>query len=138
MRLAQVPRKAHLFLHQARCRQAAAIFLIKAIVLMLVLVLVFMLAYPLINSRAFFAEIPVSNWLSFDWRPNVGAFGFGTALTGSFLLVLTTLPLSLLGGLAHQSATGRQRNRVGSARPWWAYSKFGSRCRRSSSGLGDS
>ena len=73
-------------------------FVIKTIVLMLVLVLVFMLAYPLINSWDFFAEVPISNWLSFDWRPNVGAYGFGTAVTGSFLLVLTALPFSLLVG----------------------------------------
>ncbi|MGB5735272.1 MAG: hypothetical protein WBM40_12615 [Thiohalocapsa sp.] len=72
--------------------------IIKAIILMLVLVLIFMLAYPLINSWDFFAEVPIGNWLSFDWRPNVGEFGFGTALAGSFLLVLTTLPLSLLAG----------------------------------------
>lgn len=72
--------------------------IIKAIILMLVLVLIFMLAYPLINSWDFFAEVPIGNWLSFDWRPNVGEFGFGTALAGSFLLVLATLPLSLLAG----------------------------------------
>lgn len=71
---------------------------IKAIILLLVAVLVFMLAYPLISSWTFFEEIPPGNWLSFDWRPNVGSYGFGTALTGSFLLVLTTLPLSLLAG----------------------------------------
>jgi phosphate transport system permease protein len=73
-------------------------FVIKAIVLALVLVLVFMLAYPIIKSWPFFEAIPPGNWLSFDWRPNVDAFGFGTALTGSFLLVLATLPLSLLAG----------------------------------------
>lgn len=70
----------------------------KVIILSLVLILVFMLAYPLISAWEFFEQIPVSNWTSFDWRPNVGSFGFGTAVTGSFLLVLLTLPLSLLMG----------------------------------------
>lgn len=73
-------------------------FGMKFVVLLLVLVLVFLLAYPLISSWSFWQEIPVSNWTSFDWRPNVGSFGFGTAVTGSFLLVLLTLPLSLLLG----------------------------------------
>lgn len=70
----------------------------KFIVLFLVLLLIFLLAYPLISSYNFFLEVPFSNWSSFEWEPEVEHFGFSTALTGSFLLVLFTLPLSLLMG----------------------------------------
>jgi len=71
---------------------------IKFIVLSLMLILVFLLAYPLVSSWDFFLDIPVSNWLSFDWDPDDDSFGMGIQLTGSLLLVLTTLPLALLMG----------------------------------------
>ncbi len=70
----------------------------KFIVLFLMLILVFLLAYPLVSSWDFFADIPISNWLSFDWEPEDESFGMGIQLTGSLLLVLTTLPLALLMG----------------------------------------
>jgi len=70
----------------------------KVIVLFLVLLLVFLLAYPLISSYEFFLEIPFSNWSSLLWNPEAELFGFRTALTGSILLVLFALPLSLLMG----------------------------------------
>jgi phosphate transport system permease protein len=70
----------------------------KFIVLLLVLILVFMLAYPLISSIDFFIEIPVSNWVSLDWYPDEDYFGMMVPLAGSLLLVLVTLPLSLLLG----------------------------------------
>ncbi len=70
----------------------------KFIVLLLMLILVFMLAYPLVNSWDFFMEIPISNWLSFDWEPDDDYFGMGIQMTGSFLLVLTTLPLAIIMG----------------------------------------
>ena len=70
----------------------------KFIVLLLVLILVFMLAYPLISSIDFFIEIPLSNWVSFDWYPDEDYFGMMVPLAGSLLLVLVTLPLSLLLG----------------------------------------
>lgn len=74
------------------------LFGIKFIVLLLMLVLVFLLAYPLISSWNFFTEIPIANWLSFDWNPDEESFGMGIQLTGSLLLVLTTLPLAVLMG----------------------------------------
>ncbi len=70
----------------------------KFIVLLLVLILVFMLAYPLISSIDFFIEIPPSNWISLDWYPDEDYFGMLVPFTGSLLLVLVTLPLSLLAG----------------------------------------
>jgi len=70
----------------------------KFIILFLVLLLIFLLAYPLISSYNFFQEIPISNWAGMKWNPEEGAFGFGTALTGSFLLVIFTLPLALIMG----------------------------------------
>jgi len=70
----------------------------KFIVLLLVLILVFMLAYPLISSIDFFIEIPLSNWVSLDWYPDEEYFGMMVPLAGSLLLVLVTLPLSLLLG----------------------------------------
>ena len=70
----------------------------KFIVLFLVLLLIFLLAYPLTSSYEFFQEIPISNWTSMNWYPERGLFGFGTALTGSLLLVIFTLPLALLLG----------------------------------------
>lgn len=70
----------------------------KFVVLFLVMILVFLLAYPLVSSIEFFQEVPVSNWMAFEWEPNSGDFGFGTALTGSLLLVIFTLPLALLMG----------------------------------------
>jgi len=72
----------------------------KFIVLLLVLILVFMLAYPLISSIDFFIEIPLSNWASLDWYPDEDYFGMMVPLAGSLLLVLVTLPLSLLLGWA--------------------------------------
>ena len=74
------------------------LFGMKFIVLFLVLTLVFLLAYPLVNSWTFFVEVPFSDWLSFDWNPDEDYFGMVVPLTGSFLLVLTTLPLALLMG----------------------------------------
>ena len=73
-------------------------FGMKFIVLFLMLILVFLLAYPLVSSWTFFTDIPISNWLSFDWEPDDNSFGMGIQLTGSLLLVLTTLPLALLMG----------------------------------------
>ncbi len=70
----------------------------KLIVMFLVLLLIFLLAYPLTSSYEFFREIPISNWASMNWYPERGSFGFGTALTGSLLLVIFTLPLALLMG----------------------------------------
>lgn len=75
-------------------------FGLKLIVLLLVLVLVFLLAYPIISSVEFFREVPISNWLSLDWLPDEEYYGMLTPLTGSLLLVLITLPLSLLIGWA--------------------------------------
>ena len=66
--------------------------------LLLIAALVFMLAYPVVQSLPFFAAVPVDNWTSTDWRPDNGSFGFGTAIAGSLFLVLATLPLSLLLG----------------------------------------
>ena len=74
------------------------IFGMKFIVLFLMLILVFLLAYPLVSSWNFFVDIPISNWLSFEWDPDEDSFGMGVQLTGSLLLVLTTLPLALLMG----------------------------------------
>ena len=74
------------------------IFGMKFIVLFLMLILVFLLAYPLVSSWNFFVEIPISNWLSFEWEPDDDSFGMGVQLTGSLLLVLTTLPLALFMG----------------------------------------
>jgi phosphate transport system permease protein len=71
---------------------------LMGIVLLLILVLVFMLAFPVYSALPFFREIPVANWMSLEWRPDIEQFGFGMSLTGSFLLVLLTLPLSLLAG----------------------------------------
>jgi len=70
----------------------------KFIILLLVLILVFMLAYPLVSSIDFFIEVPLSNWVSFDWYPDEEYFGMLVPVTGSLLLVLVTLPLSLLLG----------------------------------------
>ncbi len=70
----------------------------KLIILLLVLILIFLLAYPIINSLEFFESVPLSNWMSFDWLPGQGLYGMMTPLTGSFLLVLITLPLSLFIG----------------------------------------
>jgi len=72
----------------------------KFIVLLLVMILVFLLAYPIISSVEFFREVPIDNWLSFDWLPDEEYYGMLTPLTGSLLLVLVTLPLSLLVGWA--------------------------------------
>lgn len=72
----------------------------KFIVLLLVLILVFLLAYPLVSSVEFFREVPIDNWVSFDWLPDEEYYGMLTPLTGSLLLVLITLPLSLLIGWA--------------------------------------
>jgi phosphate transport system permease protein len=74
------------------------LFGMKFVVLFLVLTLVFLLAYPLVSSWTFFVEVPLSDWLSFDWEPDDDYFGMGVPLTGSLLLVLTTLPLALLMG----------------------------------------
>lgn len=71
---------------------------ISVIVLLLVLVLVFLLAYPLISALPFFKEIPIDNWLSLNWEPEEGSYGFSTALFGSFFLVILALPLALLMG----------------------------------------
>jgi phosphate transport system permease protein len=68
------------------------------IVLLLVLVLLFLLAFPLLSSVDFFREVPIGNWLSFDWLPDDGYFGVMTPLTGSLMLVLVTLPMSLFIG----------------------------------------
>ncbi len=70
----------------------------KFIVLSLVLILVFMLVYPLVSSIDFFKEIPLSNWVSLDWYPDEDYFGMMVPLTGSLLLVIVTLPLALLTG----------------------------------------
>jgi phosphate transport system permease protein len=78
----------------------ANLFGMKFIVLLLVLILVFLLAYPIISSVEFFREVPIDNWLSFDWLPDEEYYGMMTPLTGSLLLVLVTLPLSLLIGWA--------------------------------------
>gem|GEM_PF-2493833 len=78
----------------------ANLFGMKFIVLLLVLILVFLLAYPLISSVEFFREVPIDNWTSFDWLPDEEYYGLMTPLTGSLLLVLVTLPLSLLVGWA--------------------------------------
>ena len=75
-------------------------FGMKLIVLLLVLILVFLLAYPIISSVEFFREVPIANWLSLDWLPDEEYYGMLTPLTGSLLLVLVTLPLSLLIGWA--------------------------------------
>jgi len=74
------------------------LFGMKFIVLSLMLILAFLLAYPLVSSWSFFTDIPIANWLSFDWDPDNDSFGMGVQLTGSLLLVLTTLPLALLMG----------------------------------------
>ena len=71
---------------------------IRLIVLFLVLILLFLLTYPVITSVDFFMEIPVADWLSFDWLPGEEIYGMLTPLTGSFMLVLITLPLSLFIG----------------------------------------
>ncbi|MBK1633956.1 hypothetical protein CKO31_25165 [Thiohalocapsa halophila] len=57
-----------------------------------------MLAFPLLSSVDFFREVPIGNWLSFDWLPDDGYFGVMTPLTGSLMLVLVTLPMSLFIG----------------------------------------
>jgi phosphate transport system permease protein len=66
--------------------------------LLLVLVLIFLLAYPLISSVEFFREVPISDWASFDWLPDEEIYGMMTPLTGSLILVLVTLPVSLFIG----------------------------------------
>ena len=68
------------------------------VALLLISALAFMLAYPVMRSLPFFAEVPIENWTSLDWRPGDGFFGFGTAMAGSLLLVLAVLPLSLTLG----------------------------------------
>ncbi len=71
---------------------------LRFVVLLLILSLVFMLAFPIYSALPFFQAVPITNWLSLDWRPDDGFFGFGLSLTGSFLLVIATLPLSLFAG----------------------------------------
>ncbi len=70
----------------------------KFIVFLLVLILLFMLAYPLVSSLEFFREVPVSNWMSFEWDPDEDSYGMLVPLTGSMLMVLVTLPMALLLG----------------------------------------
>ena len=74
------------------------LFGMKFIVLLLMLILAFLLAYPLVSSWDFFTDIPMANWLSFDWDPDNESYGMGIQLTGSLLLVLVTLPLAVLMG----------------------------------------
>lgn len=70
----------------------------RALAIVLIAALAFTLAFPVIQSLPFYAEVPIDNWTSTDWRPSDGYFGFGTAMAGSMLLVLATLPLSLALG----------------------------------------
>lgn len=70
----------------------------RALAIVLIAALAFTLAFPVLQSLPFYAEVPVDNWTSTDWRPSDGYYGFGTAMAGSMLLVLATLPLSLALG----------------------------------------
>ncbi len=67
----------------------------KFIVLLLVLVLLFMLTFPIISSLEFFREIPISDWMGLDWDPDEDLYGMGVPLAGSLLLVLVTMPMAL-------------------------------------------
>lgn len=62
------------------------------------------LAIPLIYGMEFFTSVPPSAWISTQWAPELDQYGFGLPLIGSFLLVLMSLPMTvMLGwGLAFQ------------------------------------
>jgi len=72
--------------------------MVKLLAFILVLLLFTLLLFPFANSVFFFEEIAMGNWLSLTWEPDEEQYGFGTALIGSFLIVLLSLPAALFLG----------------------------------------
>ncbi len=72
--------------------------MVKILAFILVTVLFVLLVFPFANSLLFFEEIAIENWLSLTWQPDEDQYGFGTALIGSLLIVLLSLPTSLFFG----------------------------------------
>lgn len=55
-----------------------------------------LLVLPIYRSLPFFAQYPISNWLSLNWSPEENHYGLLLSLAGSFFLVSLCLPLILL------------------------------------------
>lgn len=69
------------------------------------LLLIVLLVIPVAQSAGFFSQVSMSQWLQMEWLPEYGQFGFGLSFSGSLLLTLLTLPITLFAAwaLAYQT-----------------------------------
>lgn len=78
----------------------------KFIIALFCVALATMVAIPVISGLQFFGTVPAGSWLSMGWAPDAGEYGLGLPLAGSLLVVLVSLPptIILAWGLAFQVA----------------------------------
>lgn len=69
-----------------------------AVIALFCLALGSLLLIPVWHGLEFFAQVPVLNWLSLRWEPELNLYGFALPLIGSAVLMTVTLPLTLLVG----------------------------------------